>query len=120
MLGTIGVENLKVECIIGDLPKERTHKQHIFVDFKVHLDFSDAAKTDNVNDTLCYAALSAACLDIAQKNQFHLLETYAHAIIATFLKHKKVSWAWVRIKKPGAIAGADFAFVELEKSKDER
>lgn len=116
MVGTIGIHHHEIQCIIGDLPKERTLAQRIYIDLEVGVDFSRCAKSDKLEDSVCYTRLATICSQLAIKNKFRLLETFASAAIARLLQEPGVEWAFIRIKKPDAIDAAQYTYVELRSS----
>ena len=117
--GYIGFEHLRVNCIIGILPHERTQKQEIFIDLKVKAKFGFTSKTEDLNETIDYVELTNLSRDLAQSGKYYLIETLAKEILDSILKRFDVEEAWVKIKKPGALPDAKCAFVELEKSGGE-
>jgi 7,8-dihydroneopterin aldolase/epimerase/oxygenase len=118
MQGVIKILNHKLSCIIGVLPEERTLEQEIFIDLELRRDFSTCIKSDRVDDTVCYVAVSELCTTIAKKGGFGLLETYAHKVLETLFGKFDVEWAKITVKKPGALPTGDCAIVELEKNRE--
>lgn len=112
--GMIGFENYKIDCIIGVYEEERRVLQTIYVDLKVSLDFTEAAKSDNLEKTICYEELANLCKHLAETKKYRLLETYAYDLITTLTNEYNVNYASVKLKKPAAILSADYAIVELE------
>ena len=57
---TVAVElnGLAVDCVIGDLPDEREREQRLVVDVELQGDFARSAETDDLADTVDYAALA--------------------------------------------------------------
>lgn len=119
MQGIIGFEHLKIFCIIGVKPEERLQQQEIFVDLKVESDFSRCTVSGNLQQTVDYVKLAEVCTSLAQKGSYHLLENFAHHALKKLLDDFPISWAWIRVKKPNAVANAQFTFVELKRSKHE-
>lgn len=113
--GLIGLEELRISCIIGELPYEREQTQEIVLSFRVTTDFAAASKQDNIEDALDYTLLAKAAEEVAQNGQFRLLETLAWHILEIFVSQFRVSWAWVRIRKPSALPGKGVPVVELER-----
>src|SRR5688500_11768069 len=118
MKGYIGFDQYKLDCIIGVYPHERQTKQTIFVDLQVEADFSKCSKSDDIADTVNYEQLAELCIHLAESGKFALLETFACEILKSIFLKFNVTWAWVRIKKPQALANADYTVVELERYKD--
>lgn len=114
----IGIENLKINCIIGNDPSERMTEQVILIDLKVEGDIPRTAMSDRLEDTADYAAIAAVCVDLAKTKRFRLLESLAGAIVSTLLRKNGVRWVWVRIKKPGRLPFADSCYVEYEESME--
>jgi len=118
-LGICGFEDFRVLCSIGVLPEEHDKEQVILVDLNVEFDFSPSIETDNVNQTIDYTYLSNLCERIAKERHFGLLETLAYAILEEIFEDKRIKWGWIKIKKPGAISTARYAFVEIEQNNEE-
>lgn len=114
MNGIIGFEDFNVRCIIGVDNPERLSEQDLFIDLKVETDFTRATHTDSLQETLSYDYLAELCKNIAEEKKHALLETFAYDLIHRIIKDCPVRWVWVKIKKPGALPNAKFAFVELE------
>jgi 7,8-dihydroneopterin aldolase/epimerase/oxygenase len=114
--GIVGFEKLKISCIIGVEPWERTSVQEIFVDVKVQTDFFQAAKTDDLSYAINYVELANICERVAQ-NGYFLLETYAANALEEILEKFPVEWASFSVRKPGALSNAVCSFVEIKKYK---
>lgn len=111
----IGFENYCVNCIIGIEPHERVNKQEIFIDVRVELDCSLAIKTQRINDTMDYMLLARMCKEMAQQGCYQLLETYVSEVLEKMLSQFKLHSAWMRVKKPCALEGADYTYVEMRR-----
>ena len=111
MKGTIGFENLGIECIIGCLEKERKQPQMIVIDIRLELKFGK----DHISDTVDYDQVASQVQKLAQQGQFYLLETLASVIAEQVLRQfTKIESVWVKVKKLKAIKAADFTFAECE------
>ena len=55
MIGTIGIEELRISCIIGIFPQERVQEQELILDLEFELDFSKMVQEQNIDDTVDYA-----------------------------------------------------------------
>jgi dihydroneopterin aldolase len=115
MMGLIGFQDLKVNCIIGVNPEERLKKQEILISLQVQVDVSAVAQTDDLRYAANYVSLADDCKNIAITHQFKMIETLAEAILKHLEERYRLSWMKVMIKKPKAIPEASFTFVELEK-----
>ena len=50
MLGTTGLHNLRIDCIVGIYPHERDQTQTVFLDIEIDYDFGPAAASDAIPD----------------------------------------------------------------------
>jgi dihydroneopterin aldolase len=117
-LGVIGIYQHQIEAIVGIYPAERVKKQFLFIDGKVNYSFNSCLASNTVQDTLDYTQLAQICTDLAHEKEYFLLETFAADILQRWMECFAISWGWVKIKKPAAIPTADYAFVELEQTRD--
>lgn len=114
MNGIIGIEHLRIRCIIGINPEEREFEQDIFVDLKVESDISRCITSDSIRDTINYIALKDLCIRLAHSKRHRLMETFAGDILIHLFKEFDIQWAWIRVKKPNAISEAEYAMIELQ------
>ena len=117
MLGIVGFENHRINCVIGINAEERLEEQEIWVDVQAEIDFSQVALTDDLSQAVCYATMADFCTQLAQKGKYQMLETLAYELVQQLARRFKLSWIKVVIKKPKALPTAEFAFVELEYRK---
>lgn len=117
MIGIVGFENHKIRCIMGCLPEERQNEQDIFIDLKVGVDFLRCAESDDLKDAINYVVLAQICTELAQQKKYRLQEAYAKELLTLLLNESNIYWAWVKIKKPMALASAEYATVELRLEK---
>lgn len=109
------LNEIEVECIIGDLPDERTGTQILKVD--VELEISDlAGETDELQDTVDYAALTDEIGVALVRGECKMLERAAKIVVDTCLKfgRGKVFAAKAKVTKKGAIAHLKSASVIAE------
>lgn len=96
------LRSLKVECIIGDLPRERSEKQVLEVDLE--LDIPDAAaETDDLADTVDYAALAGKVALALVKAECRMIERAARIAAETCLEDGKVRSVKALVTKRGAV-----------------
>jgi 7,8-dihydroneopterin aldolase/epimerase/oxygenase len=82
------LKNISLNVKLGHLEEEHTSPQRVLV--KVKLQFSTiptACMTDNLHDTLCYAALSGDLQEFCNTRSFKLIETLGYQLYQ-FLKKK--------------------------------
>ena len=92
---TLRLNGIDVDCIIGERPDERTRLQTLRVDVELEVD-EIAAETDELSDTVDYAAQRAA--KVARN---------------VCLSEPKVLGAKVRVVKSGAVPHLESAEVVL-------
>ena len=116
-MGILNIEDLKVRCIVGVYTHERKVEQDLFVDVRLEFDFSEAARTDQINHTLDYTRLAAMLEEWMQREKFQLIETLAErACVLITDEFPQVRECRVTIKKPAALADARLATVTSEMS----
>ncbi len=115
----IGFHQLKIPCLIGLHPEERTHPQLLIVDVKIQLDLKACFKSEAIQETIDYVSLAEVCQRLAYTKHYFLLEIFAKEILDEYFHKFPLQWAWVRIQKPSALPAADYAYVELEREREE-
>lgn len=119
MIGTAGLKNLQIDCVVGVYAFEREQQQRIVMDIELDYDITAAASTDEVNEAVDYDRVAEAVTDLVTRRAFHLLEAMA-AETATMLlaEHASVLTVRLDIRKPDAVAAAECAFVRLERNRE--
>jgi FolB domain-containing protein len=110
----IGIEKLKVRCIIGCLPEERVEPQEIFIDLKVETPLRSNVGQDGIAHTLDYRKLAEVCENCAVAGNFELLEAYVEALINAITALFPITKGWVKVTKPSALGKAAAAYIEKE------
>lgn len=111
----IYLHDLKVDCIIGLWDWERKVRQRIVIDLDMAADIRKSAKSDAIEDTLDYKAVSKAVIAFVSESEFQLVETLAEKIADIILNNFQVPWVRVKINKKGAIRGASDVGVIIER-----
>ena len=109
---TLELESLAVDCIIGDLPEERTKAQRLIVDIRLEIDDA-AAHSDSLADTVDYAALAARIREALSAAKCRMIERAAKVVGDVCLSEPKVLAAKVRVVKSGAVPHLESAEVVL-------
>lgn len=113
----IFLRGLKVECVIGFIEWERRVRQTVVIDLELPVDCRQAARTDEVADTLDYKQVAKRIITFVSESQFRLVETLAQRIAIVVLAEFGVAWVRVSVNKPGAIRGSRDVGVALERSR---
>jgi dihydroneopterin aldolase len=110
-ISTIHLEHLEIDCIIGDLPKERLQTQKIYLDVSFQLSVSP---TDNLEDTIDYCEVIEHCKTVAIEGKFRLIETLGYALLHSLhQKFIKIQSLNILIKKPQPLLGLNYTSVEI-------
>ena len=117
--GEILIENLVVNCIIGILSHERATPQRLVLDVVLETDFSAAASSDRVDDTVNYAQISAQISELAITRQFQLVETLVAEVCQHIIaNHAQVTRVTVTARKPDIMPGELTVGARLAMSRD--
>jgi dihydroneopterin aldolase len=93
--------------------EERMEPQPFEVDVVMHLDLSRAAATDELADTVDYAAVFEMARDVVEGGSYRLLESLAGILANRVLEHHAVAEVEVRVRKPKAPLPGAFETVEV-------
>lgn len=105
----IHIRQLKLNAVIGVYPRERQAPQAVIVDLALHMDLQVAGRSDQLTDTLDYAALVARVRKAVTRSRFKLLEALAEHIAGLCLREKRIAAVDVTLAKPGALPGIGVA-----------
>ncbi len=103
----IKINNLRVSAVIGVYEWEKHYPQQLIVNIELEFDGSQAARTDDVADTIDYAELAERLGAKAAEKNYNLLEALAEDLLAEVLADDRVLAGTVSIDKRGAITEAD-------------
>lgn len=101
----IDVTGIEVYAHHGVLAHERETGQRFVVDVSVHLDLTAAGASDDLADTLDYAALARRVAEVAGGPPVALLESLAERVCAAVLEDPRVDAVEVSVGKPQAPLG---------------
>lgn len=118
MIGTTGLHNLRVDCIVGVYPHEREQVQSVLLDLELDYDFAAAAASDAIPDAVDYDVVVRIVTDLIQSRRFQLIEAMAEAVAALLLENMPVIAAVrLEIRKPAAVPAAANSFVRVERRR---
>jgi 7,8-dihydroneopterin aldolase/epimerase/oxygenase len=118
MIGTTGLQGLRVECIVGIHPHEREATQSVMLDIEMDYDFAAAAAADTIDEAVDYAGAARLVTELAVGRGFQLIETMAEETAAMLLaRFPTVRRVRVEIRKPAAVPAAACAFVRVERAR---
>ena len=98
--------------------EERLEPQPIEVDVELEMDLARPAESDELGDTIDYAAVFELAREIVEERSFRLLEALAgevaHAVVAAHgTDEPRLASVEVRVRKPQAPLPGDFEAVEV-------
>ena len=102
----IAINNLRVRGKHGANPGEKETAQPFDIDVIVELDLHAAQSSDDLTDTLDYAALRDRIATIVQSTSYNLLERLAGDVLTAIFEDQRVTRAEVTIAKPELLGGA--------------
>jgi FolB domain-containing protein len=111
------IENLKVRCVIGIRPNERTRKQPLLIDIDILTDLSGAGESDSIEDTIDYSALARTIVRRLESSSWFLIEKAAEEIAGLCLEPAIASNATVRVRKPRALGRTGNVAVKIQRTK---
>lgn len=112
-LDRIHIRNLRLRCIIGIYPRERTEPQEVRINITLYLDLGRPGVTDDIGDTVDYKALKKRIVEQVAASEYHLIEALAAAVATECLREARVRRVDVSVDKPGALTLAESVAVEI-------
>jgi len=112
--GKISIVDLEVFCRVGVPDAERAHPQRLLLTIELTSDFSAAAKSDSITDTINYFAVTQQLLKFGTGREWKLIEKLAADIADTLLKDFKPQSVSVEVKK-FIIPQARYVSVQIKK-----
>ncbi len=112
--GEIRLSGMRLKTVLGVRPEERTAPREVVADMRLFLDLERPSRTDDLADTVDYAALADRLRAVACRSAFHLIEALAGALAREALAFAPSARAVsVTVEKPGAVPGADVSATVL-------
>lgn len=118
MIGTVLIDRLELDCIIGILPTERVHTQPLYIDVEMDCDFSAAAISEHISDAVDYAEISTLLGKLIREKAYQLVETLVSEACDLILQTApRVMRVAVTARKPNAVGNADAVGARMEKHR---
>jgi dihydroneopterin aldolase len=109
------ISDLDIDTVIGIFDWEREIRQTVRLNIEMNADIARAARTDHIDDTLDYKAVSKRMIGFVQASEFGLVETLAERCAEIILDEFPVQWLRLRLDKPGAVRGSRSVGVIIER-----
>jgi dihydroneopterin aldolase len=110
---TVGLMGLRIRGFHGVLPQERRDGQDFVVDAIVETDTRAAAGSDDLADTVDYAAMAARLAAVVGGEPVDLIETLAARLADAALVDPRASAVTITVHKPQAPVGLAFGDVTV-------
>jgi dihydroneopterin aldolase len=101
----------------GVLPQEKSTPQKFIVDLDLYLDFTEAARNDDLSLTINYDKVFHMVKEIVESKSYNLIETLANSIARVVIDEFPVQIVEVTVKKPDAPIRGDFAYFAVKVKK---
>ena len=111
----IFLNDLRIDTVIGIYEWERNTKQTVIFDIEMAADINNAARSDNVDDTVNYKTVAKRIISYVSEAEFELIETLAEKVAGILLDEFKVPWCRLRVNKRGAVRGARDVGIIIER-----
>ncbi|WP_428087925.1 dihydroneopterin aldolase [Candidatus Thioglobus sp.] len=111
------IQGLKIDCVIGIYDWEREIRQDITLDIEMGFDIEPASKTDHIDQTLDYKAVSKRLIGFVKDSEFQLVETLASRICDIILSEFEVTQVKLTLNKGKAVTGAQGVGVIINRHK---
>ena len=118
MNDTLRIIGLTFSARHGVRPEEKTLSQPFEVDVEINADFSTAAVSDRLEDTINYSSVVSIVEEVVQNEQFNLIEKLAGNIIERLAAIVHEGIVTVRVRKPRAPIACPFKTIEIEIQRD--
>ena len=103
-MDVLSIRDLRISCIVGVYPHERKHEQDLFVDVDMWQDFSGAARSDRLTDTVDYTRVTEELTAFVCAERFQLIEALAHRACDLLLASQpSIRRCRISIRKPSAL-----------------
>jgi FolB domain-containing protein len=112
---TVFIQGLQLEAVIGVHAWERRAPQPLRLDLELGIDLGAAAASDDLCDTLDYAAVCERLRAHARASTCRLVETLAEQCCALLIEEFGARHVRLRLTKPAAVREAEGVGVMLER-----
>lgn len=113
----IFLTNLDIETIIGIYDWERKTLQTLSFDLEMDWDIRQAAKSDDIVDTLDYGSVANTVVAFVSTSRYQLIETLAEDLAALLLSSFPIPKLKLTLSKPVELHGQNIAKIVIERSK---
>ena len=109
------IRGLRVQGVIGVYDFEQQAPRELILNLSLEKVLSAAAASDDLADTVDYAAVAQLAQALAAERHHALLEHYGGRLLEAILEQYPVTAVDLEIRKPGAVEGADWVGVRMRR-----
>jgi len=119
MSDCIFIEELRVPASIGVYEWEKLVQQELIIDCSLELSLSAAGASDQLDDTVSYADVAQAYMELIQSQHHDLLEHLADKLVAKTFDTFAVTAVELKISKPSAVPEAKSVGIRIRRTRPE-
>lgn len=108
-MDTMYVSRLPLFSLIGVYSYEKEIPQPLYLDLAITISLSDAAESDDLDNTLDYGALCRDIQAAAAREHCNLIEKRLTDLLKIVLWDDRVAEVMGRLYKPGAVPGTEIS-----------
>ena len=123
-LDFIELQDIRVDCVVGIYPRERTTPQPLRLDVAMGLDTEKAGRREMLSASVNYADIAAQLRFLLQNCRFRMLETAAHALACYLLappalgeRRAQLQRVRIRLEKPEVLSGIAVPSLTIERER---
>jgi dihydroneopterin aldolase len=113
----IFIRDIRLDTLIGAYEFERRQPRSLQVNIEIGRPSIRACKTDDLADTIDYAAVVDVVRQAFASHTFHLLEPLAEYIVDRILEKFDAQWARIEVSKTGVVPDAREVGVRIERRR---
>jgi dihydroneopterin aldolase len=117
IMDIIFIDELRIATLIGIYPREQSVPQTLEISLQIGTSTIRAGSSDDIRDTIDYAAVVERVRSDLEQRHFHLLEKLAEYVASVVLDDFGAVWTRVSVAKPGVMRGVRRAGVVIERSR---
>lgn len=111
----IFIDDLRLSTLIGIYPREKAIPQTVEISLQIGVSTANAGTSDDIGDTIDYAAVVDRLRTELAVRHFNLLEKLAEYVADLLLKDFGANWVRVSIAKLGMMRGVRRVGVVIER-----
>jgi dihydroneopterin aldolase len=111
----IFIDDLRIPTLVGIYPREQAMPQTVEMSLQIGISTACAGSSDNIGDTIDYAAVVERLRAELAAQHFNLLEKLAEYVAALLLEDFGAIWVRVSIAKLGMMRGVRRVGVVIER-----